>query len=187
MAALRPTLPRRAPLPLRGLMLPGLLLAGLAGCADTKDKFAPACPGAAIVRDAADLVRYRGAGRDLTDLVLSGRITTIGGACKQDGSATVVTTVQVGIELQRGPAAPSRQAQLAYFVAVLDGDRILDKQVFNLRAVFPANADRLRLSGDDVELRLPVRPDKSASTYRIQVGFQLTPVELQVNRQRTGR
>ena len=172
----------------RALTLLGAAAPLLAGCGGgTDDAFAPACPSVSLVRDAADLVRYRGAGRDLTDLVLNGRLTGIGGNCKRDGSSTVVTTVQVGMELQRGPAAPGRQAQVAYFVAVLDGDRILDKQVFSLRAEFPANADRLRLSGDDVELRLPVKPDKTAAAYKVQVGFQLTPAELEVNRRRLAR
>jgi len=186
MAALLPTPLPRAPLP-RAAALLALLMPVLAGCGGPEDAFAPACPNVGLVRDAADLVRYRGAGRDLTDLVLNGRLTGVGGSCKRDGSATVVTTVQVGIELQRGPAAPARQAQIAYFVAVLDGDRILDKQVFQLSAEFPANADRLRLSGDSVELRLPVKPDKTAAAYRIQIGFQLTPLELEVNRRRLGR
>ena len=196
MAALLPT-----PLPRAGMTrarlhrtrlhhattLLALLVPVLAGCGGSDEAFAPACPNVGLVRDAADLVRYRGAGRDLTDLVLNGRLTGVGGSCKRDGSSTVVTTVQVGIELQRGPAAPGRQAQIAYFVAVLDGDRIMDKQVFQLGAEFPANADRLRLSGDAVELRLPVKPDKTAAAYRVQIGFQLTPLELEVNRRRLDR
>ncbi len=166
-------------------VVPLLVLTGCGG--GQEDNFAPVCPGAAIVRDAADLSRYRGAGRDLTDSVLEGRITGINGKCARDGSDTVVTTIQVGIELTRGPAAPGRQADMSYFVAVLDGERILDKQVFALRAEFPANADRLRLTGDEVELRLPVTPTKTAAAYRIQVGFQLSPAELEVNRQRGRR
>jgi hypothetical protein len=170
---------RLAPLAAAGSLL------ALAGCAGGEDeKFAPPCPSAGIVRDAADLSRFRGAGRDLTDSVLDGRITGIEGRCARDGAATTVTTVKVGIELTRGPAAPSRRVELAYFVAVLDGERILDKQVFPLRAEFPDNADRLRLVGDEVELRLPVNATKTAAAYRIQVGFQLTPVELELNRRR---
>lgn len=164
------------------------LLIVLTGCGGgPEEAFAPACPGAAIIKDAADLSRYRGAAHDLVDNVLSARITGINGDCKRDGDDTVVTTVRIGIDLTRGPAAPGREARVAYFVAVLDGDNILDKQVFPLRAEFPANADRLRLSGDDVELRLKVRPDKTAAAYRIQVGFQLTPEELESNRARTQR
>lgn len=166
-------------------VIPLLTLAGCGG--GTQDTFAPACPGAAIVRDAADLSRTRGGQRDLVDTELEGRITGISGSCKRDGADTVVTTVQVGIELTRGPAAPGRRAELAYFVAVLDGESILDKQVFPLRAEFPANADRLRLAGDDVELRLPVRESKTAAAYRIEVGFQLTPEELEANRSRGRR
>ena len=186
MAALHPHF-RPRPGANRLALLPAALLPLLAGCGSSSDAFAPPCPNVAILRDAADLQRYRGAGRDLTDAVLNGRITGFNGSCTRDGADTVVTTVQVGIELQRGPAAPGRQATMSYFVAVLDGDRILDKQVFNLRAEFPPNTDRLRLAGDDVELRLPVTPTKTAAAYRVQVGFQLTPVELDANRRRGAR
>lgn len=165
---------------------PLLTLAGCGG-SGTQDAFAPACPSAAILRDAADLSRYRNNQRDLVDTELEGRITGINGNCKRDGAGIVVTTVQVGMELTRGPAAPGRQAEFAYFVAVLDGNAILDKQVFPLRAEFPANADRLRFTGDEVELRLPVRENKTAAAYRIEVGFQLTPEELAANRSRGRR
>ncbi len=168
----------RLPSPL--LLLPLVL----AACGDsTGDKFAPPCPAAAILRDAADLHRYRGTGRDLTDSVLDGRITGLGLTCKRDGASTVVTTVTVGLDLTRGPAATGRTAEIAYFVAVLDGERILDKRVFNLRPEFAPNGERLRLDGDEIELRLPVSRDKSAAAYRIEVGFQLTPSELAINRQ----
>ena len=156
----------------------------LSACGDgTDDKFAPPCPAAGILRDAADLHRYRSAGRDLTDLVLDGRITGLGGSCKRDGADTVVATVTVGIDLTRGPASTERQADIAYFVAVLDGDAILDKRVFRLRPSFQSNTARLRLAGDEVELRLPVTKSKSAAAYRIQIGFQLTPDELAINRE----
>ncbi len=177
----------RAPAAYRPTILLGLLVSACGGGTSPDDSFAPPCPGAAILRDAADLNRYRGTGRDLTDLVLQGRITGLGGSCTRDGSDTVATTVSVGIELTRGPAAPGRQAELSYFVAVLDGERILDKQVFTLRAEFPGNTDKLKLIGDEVELRLPTTPTKSAASYRIQVGFQLSPLELEVNRARPAR
>ncbi len=169
----------------RSMATPALALVLLAGCGGSdNDSFAPPCPQPSIPRDFNDLSRYRGAGRDLTDSVLDGRITGLSGSCKRDGADAVLATVSVGIELNRGPAAPSRIAELAYFVAVSQGERILDKRVFTLRAEFPANTDRVRLTGDDVELRLPVTASKTAAAYRISVGFQLTPAELEVNRRR---
>lgn len=164
------------------LLLPILL--GACGDGTIGEKFAPPCPTAGIVRDTADLTRYRGAGRDITDQVLTARLTGLDGSCRRDGMGTVVTTVRAGIDLTRGPAATGRTAEVSYFVAVLDGDRILDKQVFTLIGEFPSNTDRLRLSGDEVELRLPVTAKRSAAVYRVQVGFQLSSAELQLNRTR---
>lgn len=171
--------------PIARPLLAGLALLSLASCGGTgDDKFAPLCPTPSIPRDFNDIHRYRGAGRDITDSVLDGRITGVSGSCTRDGDGYVKTTISVTLELARGPANPSRTADVAYFVAVSDGDRILDKQVFRIRADFAANTDRVRLSGDEVELRLRVTPTKTAAAYRISVGFELTPLELEVNRQR---
>ena len=158
----------------------------LAGCATPEDAFAPPCPAPSIPRDFNDLHRFRGQGRDITDQVLTGRITGIKGACKRDGDTVVVANISVGLELIRGPALKGRTADVAYFVAVSEGDTILDKQVFKLQAEFAENTERLRLAGDDVELRLPVTAKKPASAYRISVGFEVTPAELEFNRERRG-
>ena len=169
---------------------PALLVAlTLAACGDlaVSERFPPPCPAAGLVRDAADLTRYRGAGRDITDQVLTARLTGLSGRCQRDGSDTVVATVTVGVDLTRGPAAPSRNADISYFVAVVDGEKILEKQVFTLTAEFPSNTDRLRLAGDEVEMRLPVTPKRSAAVYRIEVGLQLTADELQRNRAQTAK
>src|SRR3954451_25477107 len=149
----------------RVLLMGSLTLPLLAGCGGDENRFAPPCPLPAILRDANDLFRYRGAGRDITDSVLEGHITSINGSCKRDGANAVAATVNVGIDLIRGPAATSRVANVAYFVAVTDGDRLLDKQVYQLRAEFPENTDRLRLAGDSVDLRLPVTTQKTAASY----------------------
>ncbi len=163
-------------------------LLALPGCGGTSgEQFAPPCPVASIPRDFGDLHRFRGNGRDLTDSVLEGRITGLDGSCTRDGPTTTVATVSVGIELTRGPAAPGRTTDVSYFVAVSEGEQIIDKRVYTLHAEFPANTDRLRLAGDQVELRLPVTPEKTAAAYRVSVGFQLTPAELEVNRSRARR
>ena len=163
------------------------VVSSLAGCGDTPDKFPPACPRPSILGDASDLQRFRGSGRDFLDTTLQGRITSINGSCTQDGRTAVVATVNVEIELTRGPAATGRTTEVAFFVAVSQGDRVLDKQVYTLRAEFPENTDRLRLTGDSVDLRLPVSRTMKADSFQVTTGFQLSPEELEANRRRPSR
>lgn len=181
MAVIRP----RPPAPL--LLL--ALASSLAGCGNLgeQDAFAPECPRAAILGDAADLSRYSGRGADLTDLVLDGRITGLAGHCERGDKDRLNTAVAVSMQLQRGPAARGRAAEVAYFVSVVEGDRILDKRVFPVRAEFPPNTDTIRVTGDEVDMSLPTPANRSGAAYRVLVGFQLQPDELALNRRRGPR
>jgi hypothetical protein len=169
----------------------GLLL--LSGCGGGSQnaagpQFAPPCPRPALVRQAEDITRYNGAGNDMTDMVLDGRITGLRGSCQlADQAEQLDVMVQVDLDLARGPAAPGRTLDVAYFVAATEGDQILQKQVQFARVAFPPNVDRVRVSGRPVHLRLAVGPNKSGAAYAIRVGFQLTPEELQLNRARGPR
>ncbi len=162
------------------------LLPVLSGCGPGRNQFAPVCPRPAFLADAADLYRYRtpgGGTRDLTDLVLHGRMLGVAGTCKPgDNKNQVAVTLSVGIEFTRGPAMPGRDTDVLYFVAVVDNGTILDKHLYSTHITFPPNVDRTAWSSDDVDLVLPVSPSKSAAAYTILVGFQLTPDELAVNR-----
>lgn len=177
------------PMPARLRLVPLVATAAaLSGCAAPADQFPPPCPAASILGDAADLARYRGAGQDLTDMVLSGRITGLSGSCKRaGGGAVVLTTISIGLDLTRGPAAPGRMASAAYFVALTQGDTILAKQVYPLHATFPPNTDRVRLAGDQVQVKVPNTGKPGAAAYRVIVGFELTPQELATNRRRRSR
>ena len=168
------------------LLLPVLLLAG---CSSNKNAFAPACPRAAILADAADLLRYRdGGGRDLTDLVLSARILGVSGDCKPgETSRQLATQMQVTFEVTRGPAMGQRDVDMMLFVAVSDQDQILDKKLFPVHVVFPSNVDTVRLTTEAVPMLMPISPEKSGAAYALTAGFQLTPEELDLNRSRPRR
>ncbi len=175
---------------LRPVLLAPLLLAAVAGCSGPdKNTFAPACPRAAILADAADIVRYRdGGGRDLTDLVMTGRVLGVSGACKPgDAARQLATNMQVTLALTRGPAMVGRNADVTIFVAVSDGGEILDKKMFPVHAEFSPNIDTVRLTTDIIAMTLPISPDKSGAAYALTAGFQLTPEELELNRSRSRR
>jgi hypothetical protein len=160
------------------LLLPALAV--LASCAPAQDQFAPTCPQASLLPQAADVTRYRvGAGHDLTDLVLRGRVVNIDGKCKPGPNNHLLdATVKVTMELTRGPAAPGRTTAVTYFVAVSEGDRILDKHVYSNQVTFPANIDQLWLVSDPVFMRLPISPQMSGAAYTVWAGFQLSPAEM---------
>jgi hypothetical protein len=163
-----------------------LAAASLAGCTQP-DKFAPACPQLALLRDAADLTRFRPGGQDITDMVLDARITAVPAACSSLNKNTVKATLNVTMEVNRGPAASGAGAALRYFIAVTEDSKVLDEQDYGLSTTFPTNVDRVTVSGQDITLNLPVTPDRSAAAYKIYVGFRLTPEELNYNRGRGAR
>jgi hypothetical protein len=160
------------------------LLPLLAECGPTRNQFAPPCPARAILGDAANLDVYRASGtsggaRDLTDLVLHARIVGMRGSCKQgDEKNQLAVTVNVGVDLTRGPAMAGRETDVPVFVAVTQGDTILDKYVYRMHVVFPSNVDRITLTPGEANLILPVTPTKSGAAYTILAGFQLTPDQM---------
>jgi hypothetical protein len=160
-----------------------LLATGCAAGPGSDAKIAPACPGLAIVKEAADLTRFSPRGEDITDLVLNARVVAVPATCKPGGRGMVDAEVQVTMEIVRGPAAASRRMELPYFVAVTDANgRLLDKQEYGLAGEFPPNVDRLTVSGQPVVLNLPVSADRPSSSYRIFVGLALSPAEVEYNR-----
>ncbi|HEY3846521.1 MAG TPA: hypothetical protein VGL95_05355 [Acetobacteraceae bacterium] len=161
------------------------LLALVSACAPERDQFPPACPGVAFLTPTADLAVFRPGsdGRDLTALMVAGRMQGIQGKCEPgDDKNTVQATVMVGAELTRGPAMPGNSVNVPVYVAVTEGDRILDKHVYTLNATFPSNVDRITVSTPEVFMVLPVSVTKSAAAYSILAGFQLTPDELATSR-----
>jgi hypothetical protein len=176
---------RRAVAAARGARtLAALALAGLVSvsCGPKDTEFPPACPHLALLADAGDLARFDGHGLDVTDLVTRARITAVPAQCEPGDPGTVRATLHVEAEITRGPASPAAPPPIAYFIALMEGDKVLREQDFALAPAFASNVDHAVVHGDDIELLLPVSKTKSAAAYRIFVGFRLTPEELAFNR-----
>jgi hypothetical protein len=199
----RPRLAGRSRRPFRaGGALAALSLAWLSACqtlglgsggkdeASSVTKAALQCPRVATPADTADLVRFRTPeSRDLTELVVSARITSLSGTCTLvSRNSAVQVTVAMGAEAMRGPAAPGRTVEVPYFVAVsAPNEEVLDKAVYTLAVEFPENVQRARMRGEEIRLLLPVTPERPAASYTVHVGFQLTEQELALNRARLAR
>jgi hypothetical protein len=165
------------------------LLLPLLGCGPGRNEFAPLCPSARLVPSLADLTRYAGPGPtyDLRELILQARVVSVQGKCQAGPEKSLLpAVVQVSISVQRGPAMKGRDADVAVFLAVAQGETIRDKKVYPVHVQFPPNVDRLLISSGDIDLDLPVSRQQSGASYGIIAGFQLSPDELAVNRRAGG-
>lgn len=151
------------------------------GCSQ-EAKFAPACPQLALLAEGADLTRFAGAGRDVTDQVLDVRVVGVEARCEPGRRGEVAARIKMWAEVSRGPAATSRTMEVPYFLAVLQDGQIIDRKSFLLQVNFPANVDTRRVNGGEVELRFPITPDQAADAFKIFVSLQLTEEELAYNR-----
>ncbi len=160
-----------------GLLLP-------AGCSQPSP-FAPVCPKLSLLRDAADLTRFagpQGAPHDARSLALSARISAVPAKCGNGPNDQVLARLNVVVQARRGPALNGDAAQIRYFVGITDGDRVATERDFLLAVKFRPNVDQVTVTGQDIDLKLPVNKAKTAAAYHVYVGFRLTPEELEDNR-----
>ncbi len=168
--------PALGPSGLRAALLALPLLA--LGCSQDI-RYAPSCPQMAILSDGADLIRFNGPGRDLTDRVLEARIQRVDASCEPGRRSTVVAHIKVWFDITRGPASKTRNAQVPYFIAVTRDGQVVDHRAYTVNAAFGANVDLARVGGDDLDLTFPARQGQGAENYKIYVSLQLTPEELE--------
>ena len=160
----------------------GLGLLAAACGTDEGPRFA--CPQAILVEDAAQLVRFEGPGRDLTDVDFEAEIQAPAIGCSFDEEEfAVVGDMQLRIVASRGPADNDRTARFEYFVAVATavGRRIIAREEFGLSVPFEGNRTRVVVV-EELSPRIPIRADETGAEYRLYVGFKLSPEELDYNR-----
>lgn len=170
------------------LKLPALASLSLAtlllGCGPGKNQFAPTCPAPKLVPALADVNRYAHAGpaHDITDQVLSGRITAINVTCQPgDDTNVLATRVNIGLTVSRGPSMQGRDADIPVFLAITIGTDIRDKRIFPVHVTFPPNVDTIPITSPDIDLSVPVTSSVTGASYTVIAGFQLTPAELSAN------
>jgi hypothetical protein len=169
--------------------VPVVLLAALvASCGPARNEFAPACPVPEIARPPlSELSRYRGASRDVRDLVIRARIVDIPGKCKPGDTGILDVTAQVVIDVTRGPGLQGAAYDLPVFLAVTDAAAVRDKTLIALRVVFERNQDTARVATQPIEMALPVSMQRSGASYGLIAGFQLLPQEVEEFRQNARR
>jgi hypothetical protein len=165
-----------------------LLLAGLAACGgDNAAQSALKCPQIEIPQDVATYYLMRKPNSiDPNDLIASAQLTNTYGDCRytKDG---VTVAVDVEITARRGHAANLEKTfPVTYFVAVADGqNRILDKATFSAKPPVPlASLSPREAVREPLEQVIPLTNPADGGSYKIVIGFQLPPEQVEFNRSR---
>ena len=140
------------------------------------------CPMVAVPDYSRDLVQWQGEGHDLTNLAYHVRIADAAGKCtRKPDNDNLYATFTVSLDATRGPALSGRDIAVSYFVAVMRGSDIIDKQIYPVAATFAPNTDTLSITGKPISMTLPLSTSVSGSDYTIEIGMQLTQAQIDDN------
>lgn len=166
--------------------LHSVAVAALAACAGPTEPGPgePAgCPEVGILADASRAFYLATPNQPAPEQVIAtARIDDFSGDCDY-GDAAVAVDMDLTFQVRTGPAFDGSPLPVDYFVAVVDPQgRILNKEVFRIAAEIPADALGLVLEESlALTVPLPAGP-ASGSAYELVIGLQLTPAQLQINR-----
>ena len=161
--------------------------ATLAACTAKDDRLAPPCPSIVVVQELANVTQFLpGEGRDLTDVVMQGKVTGFDGFCEteleKDTTGEVTVDLRVLLAFTRGPANTDRKGSYSYFVAIADReDNPMQKHVFDSAVTFTGNRGRVA-AYEELTLKVPLRAGENGGDYSVLIGFQLTPEQVEYNR-----
>jgi len=180
------------------LTIVALFLAVLTACGSVdnfnpfsdKKSEPPKCPTIKFLKNADEITVYKsGAGTGLRDVVFEAELTGFKGECeyvRNNGVHTkVVLTLQLGLDITRGPAETTGRVKLSYFVAIPDFfPKPEGKVSFNRVVMFPQNRNSLTLWDEAIEIVIPLNKNRRGPQTKVLVGFKLTKSQLEFNRQK---
>jgi len=152
----------------------------LAGCALAEDRRGP-CPPAFVLKDASQITKFTGGGRDVTDTLYSGAVTGVTTGCFNFGDS-VESEAEIRFSVSAGPALRSKTQDIQYFVALMREDRVVAKEIYARTVTFQQGQRTVTFTEEIEEVAIPISARPEALKYQIVVGFQLTEDEVEYNR-----
>ncbi len=166
----------------RALALVAVLAA--AGCAVPTQKI---CPRVAISGQLSSLTKFAPGGEKPGDVLLRAEMTGVEMECEFFGDVfnEMISSVNLTIDTERGPALANGVTELRYFAAVTDrAGTMLSKRIFRLRLDFQGRS-RLKFV-EEINQQMQIEKGGGAN-FEVWFGFQLSDTELEYNRGRPAR
>ena len=148
----------------------------------------PSCPSVKLLKDADKIIVYKtGPGRDISDISFEAEIKSFKGECEYLGDNgtydKVILTLQVALDITRGPAAKSSQFKLSYFVAIPDFFPNPEGKVnFDRFLKFPRDLNSMSILDEVIEITIPLNKNRRGPGTKVLIGFNLNKSQLEFNR-----
>lgn len=162
------------------------MIAGLTGCSQQTQTQLP-CPSVVVVSDASSTTAFISKeGKDLTDIAFEAQIEQVGHSCFYNDSLVTVNTL-IRIDGTRGPRSVVTESEVIFFVAIIDKDQnVVGRERFETTLSFNSRRQRAAIV-EEIEQIIPIRPNFRGFDYQILIGFELTPLQLEYNRDQRSR
>lgn len=154
--------------------------------ADADAPNAGPCPLMGVLYDSSRVVQFANPGQErLANVTYTGEIRGVRGFCRYVGGEPIVMDLEIDMAFGKGPAAEAETHAYRYWVAVTRRDIApIARQVFEIPVEFPRGADRVAGTYDVRRIVIPRANETiSGANFEILVGFELTPEQLEFNRE----
>jgi hypothetical protein len=144
-----------------------------------------ACPLMGVLYDSSRLVQFAQPNAPrYANIAFTGEMEGVHGLCRYIDADPITMNVDINMEFGRGPAATSDRRTYRYWVAVTRRGRApIAKQYFDIDVAFPRNQAVVSRVEHINRIVIPrANADISGENFEILVGFELTPEQLQFNR-----
>lgn len=153
----------------------------LAGCNTNKVNL---CPVPVILADAGQMTVFRpGASQDLAGEAYRVWLVDTSSDCtinKKTGET--VSPLKLSFRATRAPSADAARYRVPYFVAVTQGDRLVEKRILSATFDFAPGASVATFSESPNDFDLHVENGHQPYEYELMAGFQMTPAQVDYNK-----
>jgi hypothetical protein len=158
-----------------------LALLALAGCNTDKVNN---CPVAVILADASQVTVFRpGAPQDLAGEAYRVALVGISTSCSiNKKTGETISSYRVNFRATRAPSADAAHYTVPYFVAVTQGDSLIEKRILQISFDFAAGTSIATFSESPDDFDIHVENGHQTFEYQLMAGFQMTPAQVDYNK-----
>jgi len=144
------------------------------------------CPLMGVLYDTARVVQFSEANNQrYANISFTGEMQGVRGLCRYVDADPITMSMDIDMAFGRGPAATSDRQTYRYWVAVTRRGRApIEKVYFDVNVRFPRGEQVVNVRERIEEIVIPrANEEISGENFEILVGFDLTPEQLQFNRE----